>query len=188
MEIGYREGEATSYGNLGTVFNCIYENIQAKEYHEKALAINIEIYHREGEARSYRNLGTVFQSLGECIKAKEYHEKALAISVEISNRAEEEAQYGAVFFYLGEYAKAKEYHDKAPAISIETGKRAREMESYRRIGNIFRKLNEMSRLQSIIRKRLRSKSEWEIVEGNTKQTITSAKEIFLILLVNMAMQ
>ena len=44
------------------------------------------------------------------------------------------------------------------------------------------------RLQSIIRKRLRSESAWKIVEDNTRQTITSAEGVFLIASVNMAMR
>ena len=67
-------GEALRYGKLGTVFQSLGEYIKAKEYHQNALAINLEIGDREGEATNHRNLGTVFQSLGENIKAKEYHE------------------------------------------------------------------------------------------------------------------
>ena len=68
------------------MFHAIGEYIKAKEYQEKALAINIENGERPGEARRYNNLGKVFHSLGEYIEAKEYHEKALAISIEIGER------------------------------------------------------------------------------------------------------
>ena len=49
------------------------EHHKAKEYYEKALAINMEIDNRAQVAVNYRNLGTVLQSLGEYHKAKEYH-------------------------------------------------------------------------------------------------------------------
>ena len=45
---------------------------KAKEYTEKALAIQIEIGDKEGEAADYGNLGTVFTSHGEYDKAKKY--------------------------------------------------------------------------------------------------------------------
>ena len=49
-EIGDREGEASSYGNLGTVFQSLGEYGKAEEYLQKALAIQSEIGDKEGEA------------------------------------------------------------------------------------------------------------------------------------------
>ena len=68
------------------MFQSLGEYDKAKEYHEKALAIRIQIGHKLGEAADYGNLGTVFQSLGEYDKAKEYHEKALAIRIQIGDK------------------------------------------------------------------------------------------------------
>ena len=68
------------------MFQFVGEYIKVKQYHEKALAIKIEIGNRKGEATSYGNLGSVFLSLGEYIKAKEHLEKAPAISIEIDDR------------------------------------------------------------------------------------------------------
>ena len=62
---------------------------KAHEYHEKALAISIEIGDKEGEGDRYENLGNVFRSLGEYQEAKEYHEKALAIKIEIGDKKRE---------------------------------------------------------------------------------------------------
>lgn len=41
MQIGDKEGEASSYGNLGTVFQSVGEYDKTKEYLERALAIRI---------------------------------------------------------------------------------------------------------------------------------------------------
>ena len=57
--IGDKRGEASLYGNLGTVFISLGECDKAKEYLEKALAIRIQIGDLNGEARSYEDLGTV---------------------------------------------------------------------------------------------------------------------------------
>ena len=127
------------------MFERLGEYVKAKEYLEKALAINKEIGNRKEEAAYYGNLGTVFQSLGEYIKAKEYQERALAISLEIDDRKGEAACYGklgTVFASFGEYVKAKEYHEKALAINIETGDRAGEITSYSKLGGIFSGLGE----------------------------------------------
>ena len=53
---------------------------KAKEYHEKALAITIEIGHRKGQGICYKQLGNVFESLAECVMAEEYLKKGLSIS------------------------------------------------------------------------------------------------------------
>ena len=55
IEIGDRNGEATTYVNLGTVFISLGKYGKAQEYLEKALAINIETGERNGEATTYGN-------------------------------------------------------------------------------------------------------------------------------------
>ena len=42
-KIGDREGEATDYGNLGTVLHSLGQYDKAKEYLQKALVIRTEI-------------------------------------------------------------------------------------------------------------------------------------------------
>ena len=58
-----KRGEASSYGNLGTVFQSVGEYEKAKECLEEALVTRIQIGHKEGEAKDYRDLETVFQSV-----------------------------------------------------------------------------------------------------------------------------
>ena len=55
-----------SYNNLGTVYSDLGQYDQAKEYHEKSLAIAKEIYgeHLGDVAASYNNLGLVYRALG----------------------------------------------------------------------------------------------------------------------------
>ena len=71
-----RDGEASSYSNLGVVYHSVGECEKAKEYLEKSLAINKEIGNRRGEADCNGNLGTVYVvSVGEYNKAREHLEK-----------------------------------------------------------------------------------------------------------------
>ena len=65
IEIGDRDGEATSYGNLGTFSQSLGHHDKALEYQEKVLTIKIEIGNRDGEAKCYENIGTLFQCLGQ---------------------------------------------------------------------------------------------------------------------------
>ena len=69
IQIGDKEGEAISYGNLGIVCQSVGEYDEPKDYLEKALATKKEIGDKRGEASSYENSGTVFIFLGKYDKA-----------------------------------------------------------------------------------------------------------------------
>ena len=50
IQIGDKEGEASSYANLGTMFKSLGQYDKAKEYLEKGLGIRKQIGDKEGEA------------------------------------------------------------------------------------------------------------------------------------------
>ena len=52
---------------------------KAKEYHQKALLLRIEIGDRKGDAGAKANGKAIFYSLDDNVKAKGYIEEALAI-------------------------------------------------------------------------------------------------------------
>ena len=156
-EIGDRRGEATDYGNLGTVFQSLGQYDKANEYLQKALVIRIEIGDRRGEATDYGNLGTVLESLGQYDKAIEYLQKSLAIRTEIGDREGQAAAYGnlaTVFRSLGQYDKAKEYLQKALVISTEIGDRKREATIYGKVGTVFQSLGQYDKAKEYLQKAL----------------------------------
>ena len=139
------------------MFQSLGEYQKAKEYHEKALAIAIEIGDRRREGTAYGNLGVVFASLGEYQKAKEYYEKALAIAIEIGDRNIEGTVYGnlgTVFDCFGKYQKAKEYYEKALDIAIEIGDRNGEGRAYGNLGKVFYSLGEYQKAKEYHEKAL----------------------------------
>ena len=130
-EIGDRKGEASWYGNLGTVFQSLGQYDKAKEYLEKALIITTEIGDREGERLWYGNLGTVFQSLGQYDMAKEYLKEALVISTKIGNevgKAADLANLGILFSTVGDYEASEVYLEKALCTSRDVGDRRKEIQ------------------------------------------------------------
>ncbi|XP_078373239.1 tetratricopeptide repeat protein 28-like [Oculina patagonica] len=140
MKNANRAGEATCYVGLGRVFQSLGDYVGAKEYLEKALAINMEIANKAGEAACYVSLGNRFWSLGDYVGAEEYLEKALVIKLEIGDRGGEAACYmslGNVFRSLGDYFTAKEYHEKALAINMEIANRKGEAICYGNLGYVF---------------------------------------------------
>ena len=129
----------------------------AKEYHENALAIGMEIGDRKGEGAAYGNLGNVFYSLGEYKKAKEYYDKAVVITVEICDRKEEGTIYGNlgnVFHSLCEYIKAKEYYEKALEVRMEIGDRKGQGTDYGNLGSMFYLLGEYKKAKEYQEKAL----------------------------------
>ena len=157
VKIGDKEGEASSYGNLGTVFSSLGQYDKAKEYLEKALAIKIQTGDKKGEASSYGNLGTVFTSLGQYDKAKEYLEKALAIRKQIGDKEGEASSYGnlgTVCISLGEYENANEYLEEALAITIQIGDKNGEASSYGNLGTVFSSLGQYDKAKEYHEKAL----------------------------------
>ena len=83
LEIGERDGEATSYGNLTGLFLSLGKYAKADDYVKKAMAVRKGINKRSGEAVDYRHLDKTSCKRGEYDKAQEYYEKALTIHMEI---------------------------------------------------------------------------------------------------------
>ncbi|RMX61005.1 hypothetical protein pdam_00014174, partial [Pocillopora damicornis] len=156
-EIGDRKGEATDYGNLGTVFELLNQYDKAKEYLQKALVITTEIGDRNGEASCYGNLGAVFLSLNQYDEAKEYLQKALVIRTEIGDRRGEATDYGNLgnlFESTGQYDKAREYLQKALDITTEIGDRDGEASCYGNLGNLFGSIGQYDKAKKYHQKAL----------------------------------
>ena len=155
IEIGDRHGEATIYGNLGTLFQSLGQYDKAQEYQEKALAIRMEIGDRVGEAKSYGNLGTLFESFGQYNEALKYQEKALAISIEIGDRDGEATSYGnlgSLFLCLGQHSEAEECMEKALRIKKKIGKKRGEADSYRNLTDLFLSLGKYAKADDYLKK------------------------------------
>ncbi|CAH3181885.1 unnamed protein product [Porites lobata] len=118
--------KAKHFHEYGIVHLQLGHFCQAKEYHEKSLAIKKQIHgeHHGDIAKSYNSLGNVYRTLGQYNQAKEYYEKSLAIRKEIygEHHGDVATNYnnlGTVYSDLGQYIQAKEYHEKSLAISKE---------------------------------------------------------------------
>lgn len=71
---------ATSYNNIGSVYNDQRNYASAMAFHQKAIAIEQAISPDSlGLATSYNNIGSVYKHLGDLSSAMEFYRKALAI-------------------------------------------------------------------------------------------------------------
>ncbi|XP_068688416.1 uncharacterized protein [Montipora foliosa] len=114
------------YDALGKIHDRMGEYQKAKEYHDRAVAIEIEKMGSQhiNVARSYNNIGRVLHHQGDLEKAKEYLDRALAIQIEKlgSQHIHVASSYhnkGRVLHDQGDLEQAKEYLDRALAIRIE---------------------------------------------------------------------
>ena len=162
-EIGDKNGEASSYGNLGIVFLCLSEYVKAEEYLQKALQIKKETGDNIGEASCYGNLGSVFQSLRKYVKAEEYHQRALQMIKQLGDKDREATCYGnlgTLFLSFREYAKAEAYLQKALQIRRETGGKDGEATCYANLGTVFLSLAEYVKAEEYLQKALQIKREY----------------------------
>ena len=72
---------ATSYNNIGGVYDNLGDYDKALEYYSKALAICEKVLGPEhpSTATAYDNIGGIYYSQGDYDKALEYFSKALVI-------------------------------------------------------------------------------------------------------------
>ena len=85
MEIGDKIGEASSYGNLETVFQSVVEYDKAIKYS----TIRIQIGDKEGEAADYGNLGILYLSVVKHGMAEVFLQKGLLITRDIKDLGKE---------------------------------------------------------------------------------------------------
>ncbi|WP_204150468.1 tetratricopeptide repeat protein, partial [Leptolyngbya sp. CCY15150] len=64
-EIGDRQGEGNTLGNLGIAYNSLGQYERAIEFHQQYLTIAREIGDRQGEGNTLGNLGIAYNSLGQ---------------------------------------------------------------------------------------------------------------------------
>ena len=85
-ELGDRQGEANSLGNLGLAYDALGEYERAIDFHNQSLTIDRETGDRRGEANSLGNLGNAYGSLGEYERAIVQFREALVLAREVKSR------------------------------------------------------------------------------------------------------
>ncbi|MGB3268253.1 MAG: tetratricopeptide repeat protein [Microcoleus sp.] len=144
-EIGDRQGEANSRGNLGNAYYSLGQYDQAITFHEQSLKIKREIGDRVGEAASLGNLGNAYDSLGQYDQAIEFHEQQLVMSREIINRSGEAislGNLGLVYNSLGQYDQAITFHEQSLEIKLEIEDRRGEAISRGNLGIVYHSLGQ----------------------------------------------
>jgi len=148
VEIGDRQGEATSRGNMGLAYVSRGEYQQAIDFYQQSLAIAQEIGDRQREAASLGNSGNAYDGLGEYQRAIEFHQQSLAIAQEIGDRQGEAnalGNSGNAYDGLGEYQRAIELYRQQLSIVQEIGDRQGEAYALGNLGSVYDSLGEYQR-------------------------------------------
>ncbi len=139
-EIGDRQGETASLGNLGVVCRNLGQYDKAIEFLQQALTIAREISNHQKEANALNNLAIVHYLLGQYYKAIEYYQQSLNIFQEIGNRqGETNALNNLANTYrtLGQHNKAIELLKESLSIAQDIGSRQGEANAFGSIGLIY---------------------------------------------------
>ncbi len=102
-------GLASSYNNVGLIYQEMELFEKAIPYHLKALQIRIETKDKQGQIASYNNLGVCYNNLKKYSEAKESFEKGFQLAKEIDNKHEfynSIKGLADIAFYLGNYNEA----------------------------------------------------------------------------------
>ncbi|MEM6435708.1 MAG: CHAT domain-containing protein [Cyanobacteria bacterium P01_D01_bin.115] len=128
-EIGDRQLEGRTLGNLGIAYRKLGDYQQAINFHQQALIITREIGDRQSEGRTLGNLGIAYRKLGDYQQAINFHQQALTITREIGDRQFEGrtlGNLGIAYRKLGDYQQAINFHQQALIIAREIGDRQTE--------------------------------------------------------------
>ncbi|HOO54073.1 MAG TPA: tetratricopeptide repeat protein [Methanothrix sp.] len=131
--------KAINYHNLGIVAQEQREWVQADDYCQKALEIEIELKDRYSQANTYNQLGRLAQKQRELEQAEEYYKQALEIYIELKDRYAQAGAYhllGMVSQEQQEWVQADDYYQKALEIKIEFNDRYSQASTYHQLGRL----------------------------------------------------
>ena len=142
--IGFKEGEADNYGNLGNIYAMKNKFVDAEKWHRKALEINEQLGNKKSLAEDYSNLAEFCFRKGdaESVKeAKDFCNKALKINEELGNKEGMANNFGNLgYIYQNErnLDKAEKMHLKALEIDEQMGKKVGMANTLDNLGMIWR--------------------------------------------------
>jgi CHAT domain-containing protein len=161
-EIGDREGEANSLGNLGNAYHSLGQYQKAIDFYQQSLEIERKIGDRLGESISLGNLGAAYDSLGQYQKAIDFHQQSLKIKREIGYRLGEANSLGSLgnaYDSLGQYQKAIDFYQQSLEIAREIGDRRGEANSLGNLGLVYDSLGQYQKAIDFHQQSLKIKRE-----------------------------
>jgi CHAT domain-containing protein len=163
---GDRRWGGVAMGNLGNAYYSADLYAKAIEYHQKRLALSLEIKDRRGEGKALGDLGIVYHALGDYKKAIEYQQKRLAIARKIKDTLGEGqaiSNLGVVYHTQANYTKAIEYQQQYLALAQAIKNPLWEEQALANLGGAYYSLGDYNKAIDLYEKSLAI--AWKIRES-----------------------
>ena len=152
-EIGDRDSEGKTYGNIGIAYYDLGDFKKAITYHERKLEIMKELGNRGGEGHAYGELGIAYERLGDFKKAIHFLERCLEITItEVGDRVSKGnicSNLGMAYCSVGDFKKAMHYLEPCSLeIAKDEGDKTGEMSAYGNLGNVYFTLDDFHKATS----------------------------------------
>ncbi|MES2762206.1 MAG: tetratricopeptide repeat protein [Bacteroidota bacterium] len=122
LEINDKQGIASLYNNLGTIYEHQGDISLALEYYHSSLKILEEINFEEGISACLGNVANIYRDFGDITKSLEYSERSLHIDEKNGNKpgiATTLANMGGAYEAKGDYKTASVFYFRALKINEE---------------------------------------------------------------------
>ncbi len=133
---------ATTYNQIGLIYDKKGDWDKALVFHRKSEAIRLELGDKTGLAATYNGIGGIYYQKGDWDKALIFYEKSEAIRLEMGNKVGLARIYnniGLIYDNKGDWDKALVFYEKSETIFLEVGDKANLAKSYNNIGLVYDK-------------------------------------------------
>lgn len=176
---GDKEGLAYSNNNLGNVHRNMREYDKALARHQQGLALKIELGLKSSEAYSYQNLGLVHYEMRNYAAALEAYQRALAIRDQLGDRRAMGVSLNAIGQVEAQTnpAAALVTYQRALALRRENGDARGEMATEMNLGDVYRKLKNLSLATAAYQRALSigSRIDAPLLESNVLKALAEAE-------------
>jgi tetratricopeptide (TPR) repeat protein len=145
---GNKPAIASSFNNIGVIYNELGNYEKAKEYYEKGLRLQEELGNKNGMALSYCNLGNIYRALGQYDESIEYLENSRKIAQSIGDSLGVGIALhtlGVTYLDAGELDRAADYNLKSIPYYKVAGDDQGLMEVYNILGQVYDKKGELAK-------------------------------------------
>jgi len=171
-KLGFAEGMANAYGNLGLTYRMCGELDKAEKMHLRSLEIEKKLGRISGIATDYGNLGLIYSARGEWEKAEDMHGRSLEIAEGIGDLGEIANQcnnLALIYEQRGDLEKAEQIQKRSLDIEKKIGRLDGIANSYGNIGLIQIKRRKLDEANENIDKSLSLYEQLGDPEGLARQ-------------------
>ncbi len=133
---------ASSYNNVGIMYDLLGDYPKALEYYQKSLSIKLDGNFEQGLAVTYSNIGAIYLLQNKHEDALEYFEKSLEIDKKAKNETGMAGSYnqmGTAYSQKGDASKAQEYFSMSIGLYEALGDQEGKAIALNNIGNLFKR-------------------------------------------------